>query len=185
MNNINNFCLNLNIIDNFYDENDLGYMLTCAMLNSYTATYQPNKNFFCSRVNSYRCHETKKFVHMDKTTSIFIDTFNKKTGKKIKELETYFRKIYVSEIQNVLKYRLPSHVDSIEYDIAGVIYLNTFGIDDGTGFFTTSENQIEPDIILGAKPNRCVFYDSQIPHLPLHSTNNEMRLIQPFFIKYE
>jgi hypothetical protein len=44
--------------------------------------------------------------------------------------------------------------------------------------------QIEPDVIVGAKPNRCVFYDSQIYHKPLQDPNTEIRIIQPFFIKF-
>jgi hypothetical protein len=176
---------NLNVIDDFYEENDLGYMFTCSMLNPYTATYQPNENFFNNRANAYRCHETKKFTHTDKASLIFVDTFFKKTGKKIKEFKTFFRKIYAFEIQNVLKYKLPSHKDNIAFDVAGVVYFNTFGIEDGTGLFTTDQNQIEPDIIIGAKPNRCVFYNSQVLHSPLQSKDTEMRLIQPFFIKYE
>lgn len=179
-----NFNLNLNIIDNFYSENDFNFMTTCSMLNPYIATFQPNAVLVNNRANAYRCHETKRFVEADKTTAIFVNTFLIKTGKKIKEVHTFFRKIYVSEIQNVLKYRLPCHKDDIQYDIAGVIYFNNFGLDDGTGLFTTGSEQIEPDIIIGAKPNRCVFYDSQIFHTPLQSKDNEMRLIQPFFIKY-
>lgn len=176
--------LNLNIIDNFYSEDDFSFMTTCSMLNSYIVTFQPNSFFLHSRANTYRCHETKFFIETDKTTNIFVNTFSNKTGKKIEKLITFFRKIYVSEIQNVLKYRLPCHKDDIQYDVAGVVYYNNFGLDDGTGLFTTGPDQIEPDIIIGAKPNRCVFYDSQIFHTPLQSKENEMRLIQPFFIKY-
>jgi hypothetical protein len=177
--------LDLNIIDNFYEEKDFSFMMTCAMLNPYIATYQPSEIFFNSRANAYRCHQTKKFDETNLTTNIFLNTFSLKTGKKIKKFLTFFRKIYASEIQNVLKYRLPSHRDSLEYNVAGVVYYNNFGLDDGTGIFTTGENQIEPDIIIGAKPNRCVYYNSQILHTALQSKDNEIRLIQPFFIKYE
>jgi hypothetical protein len=177
--------LKLNIIDDFYDSNDFYYMTSCSMLNPFNATYQPNNNFFTSRTNAYSCHESKVFTENDKALSIFAKTFSSKTGINIKKVVTFFRKIYASEITNILKYGCPSHKDNIDFNIAGVIYYNSFGLDDGTGLFTTEGFQIEPDIIIGAKPNRCVFYDTQISHKPLQSKNNEVRIIQPFFIKYE
>ena len=177
--------LKLNIIDNFYSEEDFSYMLSCSMLNSYYKTFQPSNIFFNSRTNAYSCHESKIFVIKDKAFSIFVNTFVLKTGIKIKEVKTFFRKIYSSEITNVLKYGMPTHKDEIDCNIAGVIYYNSFGLDDGTGLYTTDSFQIEPDIIVGSKPNRCVFYDTQISHKPLQSKDNELRIIQPFFIKYE
>lgn len=179
------FNLKLNIIDNFYNNEDFYYMISCSMLNPYCQTYQPNNNFFSSRANAYSCHETKSFVVNDKALSIFGNTFVSKTGKKIKEVKTFFRKIYSYEITNVLKYGMPSHKDDIDFNIAGVVYYNSFGIDDGTGLYTTEDFQIEPDIIVGSKPNRCVFYDTQISHKPLQSKDNQVRIVQPFFIKYE
>ena len=41
----------------------------------------------------------------------------------------------------------------------------------------------EPTIIIGAKSNRCVFYNSQAWHAPLQEKETEKRLVQPFFIK--
>ena len=177
--------LKLKIIDNFYSDEDFFYMISCSVLNPYNKTYQPNKNFFNSGANSYSCHESQNFVLGNKAFLIFENTFFLKTGLRIKEIKTFFRKIYSSEITNVLKYGMPSHKDDVDFNIAGVIYYNSFSLDDGTGLYTTENFQIEPDIIVGAKPNRCIVYDTQITHKPLQSKDNEIRIIQPFIIKHE
>jgi hypothetical protein len=128
------------------------------------------------------------FLETDIPYKIFYKTFEEKTGFTIDKLSTRFRKIYSSELEHVFKYGLRPHNDSAIWDIAGVIHFNAFSLDDGTAIFSDFENnnhQIEPDIIIGAKPNRCVFYNSQIPHRPLQNKHTEMRIIQPFFIKFK
>jgi hypothetical protein len=83
---------------------------------------------------------------------------------------------------------LPPHIDKtkvknedFEYDVAGVIYYNTWSLEDGTYFFS-GKDQIEPDIMIGAKPNRCIFYKTDIFHCPGHNKKTDVRLVQPFFI---
>jgi len=179
--------MNLKIIDNFYSPEDFGYMMTSAMLSPYMATWQPCIQTLPNRTNSYACYETKNFVDSDNALKLFIDTFEKKTGFIIKEYNTLFRKIYSKELKNVFKYGIIPHQDDGKYDIAGVIHYNSSGLDDGTGLYSSNKPeiyyQIEPDVLIGAKPNRCVFYDSQIWHRPLQDENNVMRIIQPFFLK--
>ena len=178
--------MDLKVIDNFYEEIDFNYMLTASMLNSYSSTWQPNGLNFYSKANAYLCHETKVFLNTDKPFLLFLNTFTFKTGIKVKKCKSFFRKIYASDLEHIFKYGLPPHKDDCEFDVAGVVYYNTFGLDDGTALYTGNENyQIEPDIIIGAKPNRCVFYDPQITHSPLQSKKTEIRIIQPFFITYE
>jgi hypothetical protein len=180
--------MNLKIIDNFYDEKDFHLMISATMLNTYKGCWQPNgKNFF-NRSNAYPCQETNMFVETDDSYKIFYKTFEKKTGFTIDKINTFFRKIYSSELEHVFKYGLRPHKDAIDFDIAGLIHFNTFSLDDGTGIFSEFENnshQIEPDVVIGAKPNRCVFYDTQIPHRPLQNKHTEMRIVQPFFIKFK
>ena len=179
--------MNLKIIDNFYSPEDFEYIMTSAMLSPYVATWQPYRQSLSNRTNSYACHETKSFTDSDKVLRLFIDTFEKKTGIIVKEYSTLFRKIYSKELKNVFKYGIIPHQDDTKYNLAGVIHYNSSGLDDGTGLYSSSEPeiyyQIEPDVLIGAKPNRCVFYDSQIWHRPLQDENNVMRIIQPFFLK--
>jgi hypothetical protein len=179
--------MNLKIIDNFYDEKDFNLMISATMLNSYKGCWQPSNKHFYNRSNAYACFETKKFLETDIIYKIFCKTFQEKTGFVIDKLNTLFRKIYSSELEHVFKYGLRPHKDPINCDVAGIIHFNTFSLDDGTGIFSEFDNndQIEPDVIIGAKPNRCVFYDSQIPHRPLQNKNTEIRIVQPFFIKFK
>jgi len=180
--------MNLKIIDNFYKEEDFAYMLTSAMLNSYKSSWQPNAKHFHNRTNAYPCHETKMFFETDIVYKIFYKTFQEKTGHTIDKVNTFFRKIYSNELDHVFKYGLRPHKDGQICDIAGVVYFNNFSLDDGTGIFSGYEennDQIEPDIIIGAKPNRCILYDSQIPHRALQNKKTEIRIVQPFFIKFK
>jgi hypothetical protein len=180
--------MNLKIIDNFYEENDFNFMCMSSMLNTYLITWQPNGDNFFNRTNAYPCHETKHFIGDNLQLKIFTQTFEKKTGFKIGTVDTFFRKIYSKELEHVFKYGLRPHKDPISYDVAGIVHYNSFSLEDGTGIFSGIEediHQIEPDVIVGAKPNRCVFYNSQINHRPLQDKNTEMRIVQPFFIKFK
>jgi len=179
--------MNLKIIDNFYSPENFAFMMTSAMLSSYNGTWQPNGKSYLNRSNSYACHETKSFVDSDEPFKLFINTFQKKTGFIVEKSNTLFRKIYSKDLKNIFKYGVIPHQDDEKYNIAGIIHYNSSGLDDGTGLYSIRDKevhyQIEPDIIIGAKPNRCVFYDSQIWHRPLQDENNEMRIVQPFFLK--
>jgi hypothetical protein len=180
--------MNLKIIDNFYDEKDFNFMIKETMLNTYKVCWQPNEQKFNNRANAYACYETNVFIELDTPYKLFFKTFQEKTGFIIETLNTFFRKIYSSELGHIFKYGLRPHKDSVEHDVAGIIHFNTFSLNDGTGIFSEFENnnyQIEPDVIVGAKPNRCVFYESQIWHRPLQDKNTEMRIVQPFFIKFK
>jgi hypothetical protein len=180
--------MNLKIIDNFYSLEDFQYIITASLLNTYQALWQPIGKSFVSRANAYPCFQTKPFLENDIATQIFLKTFEQKSNFKIKNLLTFFRKIYSKELKNIFKYGMAPHQDEKNFNLAGIIHFNTFGLDDGTGIFSSHEEnnfQIEPDIIIGAKPNRCVFYDSQLWHRPLQDSNTEMRIVQPFFITLE
>jgi hypothetical protein len=171
----------IDIIENFYEESDFNLINTSANLNPYNATYQPNDVFYPDRLRAYPCYETKSFAENDKPFHIFCSTFEKKSNLKIKTVKTFFRKILSSELKHVFEYRLSPHKDSDEENIAGVIYINTWNLEDGT-YFYSYRNQIKPDIIIGSKPNRCVYYNSNLWHSPGHDKETEVRIIQPFFI---
>jgi hypothetical protein len=172
------------IVENFYSPEDFNFVLTSSMLNPYVGTYQPRDSFYYRKEDAYSCHETKDFSEEDIVFNKFCKTFQEKTSFKIQKISTRFRKIYSSEIENVLKYGMPSHQDLVKdtVNIAGIVYINTSGLEDGTSFFS-SKNQIEPDIIIGSVPNRCIFYDPSIWHRPLQDKKTNMRVIQPFFLK--
>ncbi len=179
--------MNFKIIDNFFSSENFEYMMTSAMLSTYKKTWQPNSQVLLNRANSYACYETKEFTHSDKSLKLFLNTFQEKTGMVVIEFNTFFRKIYSKELKNIFKYGIIPHQDNEKYNLAGIVHYNSTGIDDGTGLYSSNEKeifyQIEPDVLIGAKPNRCVFYDSQIWHRPLQDENNEMRIVQPFFLK--
>jgi hypothetical protein len=179
--------MNLKVIDNFYSQENFGYMMTSAMLSSYILTWQPWQQSIANRTNSYICHETKTFTNNDPALNLFINTFQEKTGFIVDEIYTFFRKIYSKDLKNIFKYGTLPHQDDKKYNLAGVIHYNSSGLDDGTGLYSVDTKevfyQMEPDIIIGAKPNRCVFYDSQIWHKPFQDENNEMRIVQAFFVR--
>jgi len=179
----------INIIDNFYEPNEFNEVVTVAHLNPYTATYQPNDIFYPDRLKAYPCYETKVLDSQDLLFKTFCSTFEKKSNLKIKAVKTFIRKILNSELEHVFKYRLPSHQDNgsvlgNKVQIAGLIYINTFNLIDGT-YIYSHQHQIEPDIMVGSKPNRCVYYSSDLWHSPGHDKNTEIRLVQPFFITLE
>jgi hypothetical protein len=179
--------MNLKIIDNFYTNENFEFMLTSSMLNSYHSYHHPISQKKFNKKNAYPCYQTDFFSINDSLYDIFIKTFQKQTGLVINEVKTLFRKTYSNELSHIFKYGLPTHQDE-DCDIAGLIYYNTFGLDDGTMMFSEMDDkksQIEPDIIIGAKPNRCVFYDPKIWHRPSQDKDTEIRITQPFFIKFK
>ena len=63
-------------------------------------------------------------------------------------------------------------------------YYNINSLYDGTAIYDDLY-QREPSMIIGAKTNKCVFYDAKQLHAPLQDKDTETRLIQPFFIKLQ
>lgn len=175
----------IDIFENFYSEQDFGMMMFNAKMFAYNATYQPKTINFPNRLKAYPCYETGFFTDQTKPYNIFKNTFENLTNLKIKKCKTFFRKIISEEVSKspISKYGNPSHTDN-EVDLAGVIYLNSFSLDDGTRFFS-DYHQIEPDLIVGSKPNRMVLYSGNIYHSAGYDPLSKSRLIQPFFINLE
>ena len=174
----------VNIIEDFYNDDDLGKVTLAYNLKSYTATYQPKDIFYPNRLKAMPCYETNMFASDDLILKMFVNTFQQKTNLNIENVFTFFRKTKSEEIQKSAFYKAgsPPHVDDTIFDVAGLVYLNTFSIKDGTSIFTY-KNQYEPDIIVGSKPNRCIFYNADMYHTANYDLDNEDRFIQPFFIK--
>jgi hypothetical protein len=168
----------INIIDDFYDGYYLNKIISLCHSSDFFPTYQPSIPNFPNRLKLYPCYETEELKEL---TNLFRDTFERKTNLRIKNIKTSFRKILTSELKDVFKYGLRPHKDHPQYDFAGVIYLNLWNLNDGTALYSFKE-QIEPDIIIGSKPNRCVYYNSQIFHNPCQDPITDVRIIQPFFI---
>ena len=180
-----------NVIENFYETNNLGLMVMNFLNLSFDATYQSKEvNYGGDRNKGYPCYESKI---LDKGNgnnpycpyNIFKQTFEKKTQKKIINLKTFFRKTKKEELKKSPSWKqYKPHTDDVIYDIAGLIYYNSNSIKDGTYIFN-NENDFEPTVIIGSKYNRGVFYNSQQPHSPSMEQEVEERWIQPFFISYE
>ena len=114
----------------------------------------------------------------------------KKFNVKILKLETYLRKIYIKELEvSPFKDKKEGkiHTDGSGYDFAGVIYFNNHSIEGGTRLYSFNKNldQMEPDIIIGAYPNRCIVYPDNIHHSPSIDWRSESRFIQVFFVQFE
>jgi hypothetical protein len=175
----------IKIIDDFYLKDELGFIYFEALINYFTPSYQPDGKWYQNRNHAYPCYQTKNF---DEQTYIYTTLFNKLNpmfNNKIKTFKTCFRKILKSEVldnRSQFKSDAPlRHHDSNE-DFAGVIYLTNFSIMDGTKLFTLDKNQYEPDIVIGAKPNRMILYNAKTWHEPSFDKNNDVRFIQTFFI---
>ena len=74
-------------------------------------------------------------------------------------------------------------VDGGSTVLAGVIYLNTQSIQDGTSLYNDFSDY-EPTLTVASKPNRFIMYNSNIIHSPGVRQWQEERIIQPFFIEY-
>tara|TARA_R110000822_G_scaffold73937_1_gene177861 strand:+ start:562 stop:1119 length:558 start_codon:yes stop_codon:yes gene_type:complete len=180
-----------NVIENFYEPNDLGLMVMNFLNLPFNATYQSKEvNYGGDRNKGYPCYESQILNEGDKNNiycpyNMFKQTFEKKTQKKIIKLQTFFRKTRIKELKKSPSWKqYKPHTDSAIYDIAGLIYYNSNCIKDGTYIFNTKDD-FEPTVIIGSKYNRCVFYNSQQPHTPSMEQEVEERWIQPFFISYE
>tara|TARA_Y100000114_G_C11745378_1_gene321314 strand:+ start:1077 stop:1643 length:567 start_codon:yes stop_codon:yes gene_type:complete len=178
-----------NIIEDFYLPNEIG-LITLNFINlHFKPTYQPRvQNYGGDRFNAYPCYETEVFEKNDEEFSnynIFKKKFEFHTNVKIKELQTFLRKIKKDELKKSAAYKNNRpHKDDKNWDISGILYFNSGSIKDGT-YIYNNESDFDPSIIIGSKLNRCVFYKSSIWHSPGMHQEIDERWVQPFFIKIE
>lgn len=180
-----------NLIDSFYEPNDLGLMVMNFLNAHFITTHQSSEVYYGgNRIKGYPCYETKSQKTVNPNNpycpcGIFIKTFEKKTGIKIKEFQTFFRKTKKQELKDSPSWKqYKQHTDEDRFDLAGVVYYNSNSLKDGTHLFNTRDDY-EPTAIVGSRYNRCVFYNAQQPHSPSMEQDVEERWVQPFFIVTE
>lgn len=174
------------IIEDFYEPNDLGIVVLHFINLHFNSSYQSLDNYYGDRMLGYPCYQssTMKPQENDKLNpyEIFKKTFEHKTKTKIYKLDTFFRKSKKHELKDSPSWNEHKpHVDNPIYDIAGLIYFNGASLKDGTNFYSSFDHY-EPTAIVSAKVNRCVFYNSQLPHCPSMVQHVEERWVQPFFL---
>jgi len=175
----------IKIYDDFYTNEELGFIGFEIFSNYFTPSYQPFDNWYQNRFQAYPCYETKKFSNESFLYKMLYSKLNILLDNKIDKLRTFLRKIITAEIEDKSIFKSISslkHQDS-DFDLAGLIYLNTFSILDGTRLFTAHGAQNEPDIVIGSKINRLIMYKADTWHEPGYDKHTEVRYIQPFFIK--
>lgn len=177
---------NVKIIEDFYSEKDYGLIQHFLHTNNMKAVHQPNRIYYPNRLQAYPCWETDRFSEDSFEFNIFKKTFELKSGMEINNINSFFRTVKKCELEQspyVGKEESLIHQDTnTESDIshAGVIYFDSFSIKDGTRLYSY-KSQIEPDIIIGSKPNRCIFYKSNIFHSAGIDWRQDKRTVQIFF----
>jgi hypothetical protein len=175
----------INVFDDFFDLDDFFKIKVYQECSHYRESYQPYSANYTNRLKGYPVWESL----IDKNHPIYeilLKTIELKLSKEYEIDSIILRKIYVDELlRSPYKGRSYGmiHKDKVkEVKMSGVIYLNGGSINDGTSLFS-EEMQMEPDIIIGSKANRCVIYNSDIPHAPGIDWEEKVRNILVFFLK--
>ena len=178
--------MNLKIIENFYSPSDFGLVVAHFVNEHFQPTHQSKEESYGgNRFNAYPCYETNFYFENNNEYSLanlFKKTFEEKTNLKLLHFKTCLRKIKLSELKKSASWgqHKPHEDNKIECDTAGIIYFNSGSLKDGTNLYK-SKNDYAPTVMVGSYPNRCVFYDSSIPHQPGAEQEIEERWVQPFF----
>ena len=176
-----------NLVDSFYDSNELGLIVLNFLNLPFEATHQSKKQYYGeSRLQSYPCYETEAMKPSNKegfsTYNIFKNTLEKKIGIKPFHIHTFFRKTKLEELQSSASWgQHRPHTDGDNFDFAGLIYYNSNSIKDGTNFYN-NQHDFEPTATLGARYNRCVIYKANVWHAPMPEQQVQERWVQPFFL---
>jgi len=168
------------LIDDFYEPFEWKEINKLKNSLEYKPTCQPESTHIDRRLKNYPCYETD---FNQRLKDITLNTLKNKTNLNIKNVNTKFRKILTSEInQSPLanQSQMFKHKDTAYSDYAGVVYFNGLTIKGGTSLFFT-DSQIEPDVIFGAKPNRLILYKSNVFHCANHDYLYDTRIIQTIF----
>ena len=180
----------VNIIEPFFKEDDFNILINHFERWTFHPTQQPQRNNFESRLLGYPCYECKPFTEGMFSFDVFKKTFEQKTNLKIKNLKIFFRKVFLNELEKssyVNKNESLIHDDNDNETLthlAGVIYLNNTSLDNGTKIYNSPHN-VEPTVVVGAYPNRCVFYRSNILHSASIDWRIEVRKTIVFFIELD
>lgn len=150
----------------------------------YEAIYQPYGIYYGNRYQAFPVYETKEY--MDK----FDPELDQLIYNKIQDLfdgpiQNWHLLCRYSITEEVLKSKKntryhPPHTDKT--DCAGVLYLDQTS-SGGTAFYRTHFDT-EPDIEIGACPNRMICYSGQMLHSPSNDFTFEKRKTISFFFDY-
>jgi hypothetical protein len=177
-----------NVIDGFYNPNNLGLIVINFLNLHFNANHQSTQDYFGGdRLLGWPTHETPFLKNEGELSpfSIFEKTWIEQTNIKPLEIQTFFRKTYLKECRKSPSWKqYKPHKDGKKFDIAGLIYFNSNRLKDGT-FIFNHETEYEPTAIIGAKYNRCAWYSTQTPHSPSMEQSVSERWTQPFFIVYK
>jgi len=175
----------INIIDDFFNTDDFFTVKIHQECSKYIPGYQPYGASYSNRLKGY---PTWEFM-INKDHPIYNILYNTLENKFSNEYEidtVILRKIYTEELLRS-PYKGKSHgmihEDNIEtIKMSGVVYLGGSSINDGT-FLFSDKLQVEPELIVGSKANRCVIYSSNIPHAAGIEWEEKIRNILVFFLK--
>jgi|TARA_R100001463_G_scaffold10419_3_gene30462 hypothetical protein len=177
-----------NLIENFYSANNLGLIVANFINLHFSPNHEPNDLYYGGdRLLGMPTNESKRLTDEGPFSpySIFKKTWEEKTNTKPLLITTFFRKTKLEEFKKSPSWKqYKPHRDSSTCDVAGVIYFNSNRLHDGTFIFEKTQDY-EPTVIIGSRYNRCVWYNSQIPHSPSMEQTVDERWTQPFFIIYK
>jgi len=175
----------INVIDDFFSFEEFNLIKHYQENSKYVATYQPWGVYYHSRLKAYPTWECP----LDKDNPIYnilLKNIETKISKDYEISKVLLRKVYKDELLKSPfngKTHGVIHQDTSEgIVISGLIYFNSFSINDGTSLFSYKQ-QLEADMIIGSKPNRCVFYDSSIYHAAGIDWEERVRNTLVFFLK--
>lgn len=175
----------INVIDDFFSFDEFNLIKHYQENSVYIATYQPSKIYYHSRFKAYPTWECA----LEKNNLIYnilLKNIQEKISKEYTISSAFLRKVYKDELlKSPFKGKNHGviHKDNVEgVMLSGLIYFNSFSINDGTSLFSY-EQQLEADMIIGSKPNRCVFYNSSIPHAAGIDWEERVRNTLVFFLK--
>lgn len=146
--------------------------------------YQPYGIYYGNRFQAFPVYESEHLQTFDeKMDKLIYSKIENIVGKPLKNWHAILRYSITEEVlksKKNTKYH-PPHTDRT--NVAGMLYFDqtTSG---GTAFYRTQYDN-EPDIEIGACPNRMVMYNGQILHSPVNDFTFEKRKTLSFFFDFE
>jgi len=176
---------NLFVIEDFYTAENFGLMSNFQRTCNMKGLHVPQNIYYPSRLEAFPTWESDDFEKDQIEYNLTEKTLIQKTEFKIKKIKSFFRKVLTSELlKSPYKGRNESliHQDSDNFDWAGVVYFDSFSIEDGTRLYSYRE-QVKPDVIIGSKPNRCIIFKAALFHSAGIDWNKDSRTVQTFFLE--
>lgn len=150
----------------------------------YDALYQPYGVYYGNRLQAFPCYETKHIHEFDKETSTMLEqSVQNIIGQPLINFHAIARYSLTEEVLKSKKNTRyhPPHTDAT--DCAGVIYFDQTST-GGTAFYRT-QFESQPDIEVGACPNRMICYSGQMLHSPSNDFTFDKRTTIAFFFDLE